>query len=217
MDRDSEFFPLRNAVFDLPPYKGTWPQIWIAAHGPRTLRAAGRYADGFFPAFAHTPREYARRLDVVRSAASDAGRDPMAIVPAMWAMTLTGRSRAAVDEALESRTIRAGGLMAPDEFYAEHGATHPLGTGFAGAQDLLPHGWDQQTAIAHVDKVPVEVVRNSLLCGTPDEIVDQAAEWRDCGVRYLVIADITLMQRKFRKGLAGVASSVKVVRGLKRL
>lgn len=43
--RDSPYFPLRNAIFDLPPYRGKWPEIWIAAQGPRMLRAVGRYAD----------------------------------------------------------------------------------------------------------------------------------------------------------------------------
>ena len=27
VDRDSAWFPLRNASFTLPPYKGTWPEI----------------------------------------------------------------------------------------------------------------------------------------------------------------------------------------------
>ncbi len=73
VNRDSPYFPLRNAIFDLPAHRGRWPEIWIAAHGPRMLRATGRYADGFFPAFPHTPQEYARRLEVVRSAASMPG------------------------------------------------------------------------------------------------------------------------------------------------
>ena len=59
VNRESPFFPLRNALFDLPPYKGKWPEIWIAGHGPRMLRAVGRYGDAFFPAFPHTPQEYA--------------------------------------------------------------------------------------------------------------------------------------------------------------
>src|SRR5262249_15558384 len=42
VNRDSPFFPLRDAIFDLPPYRGKWPEIWIAAHGPRMLRATGR-------------------------------------------------------------------------------------------------------------------------------------------------------------------------------
>ena len=64
--RDSPFFPLRDAVFDLPPYRGKWPEIWIAAHGPRMLRATGRYADAWFPAFPHRPDDYAQRLEIVR-------------------------------------------------------------------------------------------------------------------------------------------------------
>ena len=70
VNRDSPFFPLRNAVFDLPPYRGKWPEIWIAAHGPRMLRATGRYADAWFLAFPHRPEDYAQRLDVVLTAAS---------------------------------------------------------------------------------------------------------------------------------------------------
>src|SRR6202171_3331097 len=98
--RDSPFFPLHNALFDLPPYRGKWPEIWIAAHGPRMLRATGRYADAWFPAIAFRPEDYAANLEVVRSAASDAGRDPMSITPAIFLFAITGRSRAEVDEAL---------------------------------------------------------------------------------------------------------------------
>src|SRR4029079_1359483 len=119
VNRDSAFFPLRNAVFDLPANKGTRPEIWIAGHGPRMLRAVGRYGDGFFPAFPHSPQEYAQRLDVVRGAASDAGRDPMTITPAMLAIVVTARTRAEIDDALESEVMRAGCLSASDEYFAQ--------------------------------------------------------------------------------------------------
>jgi phthiodiolone/phenolphthiodiolone dimycocerosates ketoreductase len=217
VNRDSPYFPLRNAVFDLPPYRGTWPELWIAAHGPRMLRAAGRYADGFFPSFAHHPTEYAQRLDAVRSAASDAGRDPMAITPAMWFMVVTGKNRQDVDEALESELIRLIGLAAPDEFFARHGAQHPLGAGFAGAQDLVPHDFDEQTALSYVDQIPPALMREYLLNGTPDEVIEQAAEWRDCGVRYIVLMNFTGLQRSLRKGLASTQPFNKIIRGLKRL
>ena len=64
VNRDSPYFPLRNAVFELPPYRGKWPEIWIGAHGPRMLRATGRYGDAYFPAFPHRPVDYKQRLDV---------------------------------------------------------------------------------------------------------------------------------------------------------
>jgi len=62
VNRDSPFFPLRNAVFDLPPYRGKWPEIWVGAHGPRMLRATGRYADAWFPDLAFHPADYQRGL-----------------------------------------------------------------------------------------------------------------------------------------------------------
>jgi phthiodiolone/phenolphthiodiolone dimycocerosates ketoreductase len=217
VNRESPYFPLHNALFDLPPYRGRWPEVWIAAHGPRMLRAVGRYADGFFPGFPHSPQEYARRLEVVRSAASDAGRDPMAITPALWMTVVTGRSRSEVDEALESEVIRATGLLATDEFYAEHGAQHPLGAGFGGAQDILPQDMDEQTALSHVKAVPTSLLRAMILNGTPEEVLEQAAEWRDHGVRYLVLVNATPMQRSLRNGLAAMPAFTRILHRLKKL
>jgi phthiodiolone/phenolphthiodiolone dimycocerosates ketoreductase len=217
VSRDSPHFPLRNAVFDLPPYRGKWPEIWIGAHGPRMLRAAGRYADAYFPSFPHRPVDYKQRLDAVRSAASDARRDPLSIIPAIHMFAVTGRSRDEVDEALDSELIRVFGLHASDEVFARHRAQHPLGAGFAGAQDLLPHDMDERTALSHVANIPASVLRDFLLNGTPDEVIEQVAEWRDCGVRYMVLTNVSFMQRSLRKGLMSVMPFNKIVRGLKKL
>ena len=191
VNRDSPYFPLRNAIFALPPHRGKWPEIWIGAHGPRMLRAVGRYGDAYFPGFPHRPKDYAQRLEVVRAAASDAGRDPMSIIPAVGLPVVTGRSRDDVDEALESELLRAMGLNASDEVFARHGGQHPLGAGFSGAQDILPQHIDEQTALSYVEQIPPTLLREVLLNGTPDEIIGQAAQWRDCGVRYMVLLNIS--------------------------
>ena len=217
VNRDSPYFPLRNALFDLPPYRGKWPEIWIAAHGPRMLRAAGRYGDGYYPGFPHRPQDYAQRLEGVRAAASDAGRDPMSITPAAWLPVITGRSRDDVDEALDSEIVKFWGLSASDDDYRRHGAQHPLGAGFSGAQDLLPFNMDEQTALSHVAQVPPAVLRETTLNGTPEEVIEQAAQWRDCGVRYMVLINAGTLQRSLRKGLASVQPLNKIIRGLKRL
>ena len=217
INRDSPYFPLRNALFDLPPYRGKWPEIWIGAHGPRMLRAAGRYGDGYFPGFPHRPQDYAQRLEVVRAAASDAGRDPMSIIPAVWLPVITGRSRDDVDEALDSEMIKFWGLSASDEDYRRHGAQHPLGAGFSGAQDLMPFKMDEQTALSHLTQVPPALLRETTLNGTPDEVIEQAAQWRDCGVRYMVLINASPLQRRLRKGLASIQPLNKIIRGLKRL
>jgi phthiodiolone/phenolphthiodiolone dimycocerosates ketoreductase len=217
VNRDSPYFPLRNALFDLPPYHGKWPEIWIAGHGPRMLRAVGRYADGFLPAFAQRPEDYAQRLEAVRSAASDAGRDPMAIIPALWMPVVTGSNGRDVDAALDSEMIRIGGLNFPDDMYVRHGAQHPLGQNFSGGQDILPHEIDEQTALSYLGQIPLTLLREATLNGPPGEVLEQAAHWRDHGVRYLVLSNVSPLQRSLRKGLASTRHFTTIIRGLKRL
>lgn len=218
VSRESPYFPLRNALFDLPPYRGKWPEIWVAAHGPRMLRATGRYADAWFPALLpHGPKGYAAGLDAVRTAASDAGRDPMSITPAVWLFVVTGRSRDDVDEALDSEVARVFALNTPAEQWAKHGVEHPLGADFSGAQDFLPQTLDEQTVLTYARQVPESLLKSALLNGTPEEIIEQAAEWRDHGVRYLVAANVSILRPDLRKSLASNGPFLKVLRGLKRL
>jgi phthiodiolone/phenolphthiodiolone dimycocerosates ketoreductase len=217
VSRESAYFPLRNAVFDLPPYRGKWPEIWIAAHGPRMLRATGRYADAWFPGLVLRPKDYARGLEAVRAAASDAGRDPMSITPANWLFVITGRSRDEVDDTLNSDAAKAFALNIPAEMWASHGVEHPLGEDFSGGQDLIPQTLDEQTVLSYARRVPVSLLKEALLTGTPEDVIDQAAEWRDHGMRYLVVCNVSILQPSLRKSLAASAPFFKILRGLKKL
>jgi phthiodiolone/phenolphthiodiolone dimycocerosates ketoreductase len=149
--------------------------------------------------------------------ASDAGRDPMSILPAVEFLVVTGASRDAVADALNSEVLKALSLTASDEVFARHGARHPLGQGFSGSQDLVPHAMDEQTALSHAAQVPPPVTREVFLSGTPDEVIDQAAQWRDKGARYVVVADVSSLQRRLRKGLAAAMPFARILRGLKKL
>ena len=217
VNRDSPFFPLRNAIFDLPPYEGKWPEIWVAAHGPRMLRATGRYGDAWFPGFAHRPKDYAQRLEAIRSAASDAGRDPMAITPAFWMPVFAGSSRDAVDEALDSTVVKNWALNAPAEFYAHYGAQHPMGDCYAGMQDHVAFTMDEQSIRETAAQVPLSVVKGMVLNGTVNDVLEQAAEWRDHGVRHIVVLNFGPMAPGLRNALATIGPFNRVVRGLKRL
>ena len=106
---------------------------------------------------------------------------------------------------------------ASDDVFARHGSRHPLGEGFSGSQDLVPHAFDEQTALAYAAQVPPPVVREVFLSGTPDEVIDQAAQWRDQGARHIVLADVSSLQRSLRNGLAATISFGKILRGLKKL
>ena len=213
--RDSPYFPLRDAVFDLPPYKGKWPEIWVAAHGPRMLKITGRYADAWVPALI-ARSDYASGLDAVRSAASDAGRDPMSITPAWAGFAVVGRSRDDVDEALSADAIKSTALLAPAHMWERHGAQHPLGLS-AGGQDILPQLIDEQTALSYTRQVPLSLLKEALLTGTPDDVVEQAAEWRDQGVRHITVGNITALQPSLRKGLQSTIPFLQAIRKLRNL
>jgi len=70
--------------------------------------------------------------------------------------------------------------------------------------------------LSYLAKIPTPVLREFLLNGTAEEVLEQAAEWRDAGVRYLVAANISIMQRSLRKGLASVLPFNRIVRGLRK-
>jgi phthiodiolone/phenolphthiodiolone dimycocerosates ketoreductase len=215
--RDSPFFPLHNATFALPPYRGKWPEIWIAAHGPRMLRATGRYADAWFPAATVRPKNYAAGLEKVRAAASDAGRDPLSITAANWLFVVTGGSRGEVDEALSSTAMKAFALNVPAEGWARHGVSHPLGEDFTGAQDIIPQTLTEQTVLSAAAQVPPSLLKEYFLTGTPDEVIEQAAEWRDCGMDYPVLANMSAVQPSLRRGLAANVPFARILRQLRRL
>jgi phthiodiolone/phenolphthiodiolone dimycocerosates ketoreductase len=215
--RDSPFFPLRNATFALPPYRGTWPEIWIASHGPRMLRATGRYADGWFPALTIRPKDYAAGLEKVRSAASDAGRDPLSITAAKWLFVVTGGSRDEVDEALGSTAMKASALNVPAEEWARHGVSHPFGEDFTGAQDFIPQTLDEQTVLSAAAHVPPSLLKECFLTGTPDDVIEQAAQWRDHGLDYLVVCNVSAVQPSLRRGLAASVPFMRILRQLRRL
>lgn len=216
--RDSPFFPLRNAVFGLPPRRGTWPDIWIASHGPRMLRATGRYADGWFPSsIAYRPKDYADGLAKVRAAASDAGRDPMSITAASLFFVMTGRNRDEVDQALASPAMKAFALNAPAATWARHGLSHPLGDDFAGAQDIIPQLLDHRRVLTLTADVPASLLRECVLAGTPHDVIGQLAEWRDHGLRYPVIGNISTVQPSLRRGVAAYLPFAQILREIRRL
>jgi phthiodiolone/phenolphthiodiolone dimycocerosates ketoreductase len=55
------------------------------------------------------------------------------------------------------------------------------------------------------------------LTGTPDHVIKQAAEWREHGLRHLIVANSSGMQRSLRKATASSVPFNTVLRGLKRL
>ena len=193
------------------PKSGSRPTVRGCCGSLDAMRTPG------FPFVVSRPTDYARALEAARVAASDAGRDPMSITPAVLRTVVSGRNRDDVDEALDSVIMKASALALPAEAWARHGVQHPLGADFSGVQDLNPQIIDKQTALSYAAKVPASLMKEYFFHGTPGEVIDQVAEWRDQGVRYLLVINGSLLRPRLGKSLASSLPHVRVLRGLKKL
>jgi phthiodiolone/phenolphthiodiolone dimycocerosates ketoreductase len=214
LSREGELFPLRDALFEIPPYRGTRPPIFVAAHGPRMLKIAGRYGDAWMPAFLRPPDSYAQSLDSVRSAASDAGRDPERIVGSGVFFVLTAPSQSAVEELLGSPLTRTWALHLPATEWAEAGATHPLGADFYS--EFLPHLLDESSALVLAEQVPDKLLARSTLAGTPEDVADAFAEYGRAGLNHPVLLNFATPKRAKLALQANVAFA-RLLRRVKRL
>src|SRR5260370_16159820 len=125
VDFSGRFYTLHHARMDTEPFEGRHPRIWIGGGGPRMLEITGRYADGWWPAGAYSPDDYAAKLQTVRHSAERAGRDPMAIVPAFIMTCLIGDD-AELADILSAPLVKAYVLQIPAEIMRAHGFDHPL-------------------------------------------------------------------------------------------
>ncbi len=189
---EGTYYRLDGARLDLKAPVGKTPEIWVAAHGPRMLRLTGMYGDGWYPTAITSPAEYASKLALVHAAAREAGRDPEAITPALHRFTVLGSTEQEARARLETKAIRAFGLLAPAERWHKIGREHPFGAQYRSYLDFLPERYDRKTLDAAIAAVPLELLyEGTLLWGTPQQVARKIREFGDAGLRHVVFAPVS--------------------------
>jgi len=191
---------------DTEPYNGRHPRIWVAANGPRMLDIAGRHADGWWPAGVWSPEEYAQKLAVLRQAAEKAGRDPLAIVPALIQICLIG-DEAELAEIMAAPLVKALVLQLSAQDLRARGFEHPMGPGWRGYQDLDPAHLTRDKVIDMLGRVDTAAILAVVPHGTPAEVARKFKAYVDAGLRVPKILDYSGMA-----GLKFAARSAQKVR-----
>jgi phthiodiolone/phenolphthiodiolone dimycocerosates ketoreductase len=182
-------YRLDRAMMDLHPPKGRTPEIWIAGHGPRMLRLTGQYGDGWFPTMVASPQEYKAKLEVVRAAAREAGRNPAAITPALHQFVVVAPTRREARAMLHTRLARFAALVgAPADEWRKVGVEHPFGQHFRGYVDFVPERYDRETLDKAIAAVPPQLVGRGFIIGTVEEVVARLLTYREAGVRHVVLS-----------------------------
>ena len=206
VDFEGQFYKLHHARMDTEPYEGRFPKIWIGANGPRMLDIAGRYADGWWPAGAWTPEEYAAKLKIIRDSAERAGRDPMAIIPATTNFCLIGDD-AELAEILQAPLVKALVMQLPAEVLRERGFKHPLGENWRGMQDIDPGKLPREKIVDMLARVEPEAILAVIEHGSPEQIARKYKGYVDAGLRVAKLLDYSGMA-----GLKWAARSAQKVR-----
>jgi phthiodiolone/phenolphthiodiolone dimycocerosates ketoreductase len=206
VDFDGQFFKLQHARLDTEPYNGQFPKIWVGASGPRMLDITGRYADGWWPAGAYSPEDYAAKLKVVRDSAERAGRDPLAITPAFIQTCLIGDD-AELAKILDAPLVKALIMQISAEILKAHGFDHPLGENWRGYQDINPETLTRERILAMLKKTQPEMLLAVTPHGSAKHVAGIVKSFVDAGLRVPKILDYSGMA-----GLSFAASSAQKVR-----
>ncbi len=213
-DHDGTHYQLDQAILDLAPPSGRMPQIWLAAHGPRMLELTGRYGDGWLPTLPYTPASYESALGTIRSVAAAEGRNADRIVPGWSTFTVLGKTESEARALLDSPVVRFVALLAPDHVWRQHGLTHPLGDGFGGLVDFVPQNYDRRQILDAMARVPVDLVAETMIWGTPEAVLERLAGFVDAGLRHVVMNPASAMASK-RDALFSLRAMASVQRQLR--
>ena len=214
-DYSGEFYRLDKAIMDLEPAPDRTPQIWIAAHGPRMLDLTGRYGDGWYPTVPMSPSRYAESLIRIRDHAKSAGRDSRSIVPAMQLLFVVGRTEREARRYLDSRFMRFLALLAPATLWQENGIGHPLGADFRGLVDFIPAEHPVARLEAALAEVPVDIVAENVLWGTPEVIRERLESLVDAGLRHVVLGPASAAVSR-RSAVYSVRAMFSILRRVRR-
>lgn len=178
-------FNLERAVLGLGSFEGTFPEIWIAAHGPRMCRIAGRFADGWIPT--SMPLEsYAERWHWIEQAAHEFGRNPSQITSSLFTYVVPANDHDRAHELLKHPLVKGFCLAASDEAFRAAGSQHPLGSGARGLLEYIPAGLSRSQAQDLIDAIPEKVVHDYIWHGNLEDLKIRARKFAEVGMTHIL-------------------------------
>lgn len=200
VDAETPFRKWTKATFALPPYRGTFPPIYVAAQGPRGSGVAGRYADGWIAHDTGMDNWDACRQRFVQGAYSE-GRDPNALERVIVVPCLAVGSDADFEAICRQDFVR---MLLVSLFtgpqWAAAGFKHPFGADF--------HFIKEDTSTLSRERlfdasraVTPQVIEGLLRCGSANHIVSALRPYIDAGVTRVALYNMANVY-VVRNGLA---------------
>ena len=175
---------LRDTEFDLPWVEEGWDlPMWAAGYGPRALAMAGEHADGFILQLAD-PQILEWTMAAVRTAASDAGRNPDDISICVVAPAYVGDDIAHQREQLRWFGGMVGNHVADlVKRYGEDEAKVPEAlSDYIKAREGYDYEHHGKAGNPSTDFVPDEVIDRFCVLGPVENHIDRMLEFKEMGI-----------------------------------
>ena len=216
VDYEGKFWTLKDAVFDLPLYRGRRPRMFIGAHFPRMLRMCGRYADGWLPGQKVDGETYRGRLQIIQEAAHAAGRSLVDFTACQTLLVAFGKTKDWVlEKALRNKYCAYMAMGLPPDVWKECGIEHPLGDDFGGFLEIVPSRTTPDQVEQALERLNPAILERLFYMGTAGDIAREAEPLAAAGCRHFIIAN---MGGAFTgNGTADFVEMAKLMRRLRRL
>jgi phthiodiolone/phenolphthiodiolone dimycocerosates ketoreductase len=187
--RESEFWPLTNAVFPIPRYDEREPDILLVGGTERMFKLAGEQCAGwltFLPGGCMDDLDLLKEMiDAVKGFAAAGGRDPERLRFVAQVFFVLAETDDNAWQLL--RTPNAGWLgvigasIAGGAAWKKWGYEHPFGD-FNWARDMDITLVSREQAAELVEKLPDEVLDHCAVWGSPDKVATRLQEFADVGI-----------------------------------
>lgn len=178
---DGEFFPLTRGWLGLLPVQLPHPPIYIGGYGPRMKLLTAELADGWLP-WLETPETYRMGAETVDAEAVKAGRDPKELGKALEIFVVPTTDEAEISKIVERAAI---GLAIRHDLLANMGYPELANE----SVDVLRANFnaaDFRKINSVAARIPKEAVRQVIVSGKPDQMIQRMEDFRKAGVKTLI-------------------------------
>jgi phthiodiolone/phenolphthiodiolone dimycocerosates ketoreductase len=189
VNRDSEFWPLKDALFPIPLPESGRPDMLLVGGGPRVQRLAGTLGDGwltYLPGGSSNDNEWlAEYIGGIKDKAREAGRDPEQLRFNAQVVTVLADDD---DRAWELARHPNPGWIAltassidASKSWEKLGFEHPFGD-FHWATNINPMLATAEEASKLTDSIPEEITDFALVWGGPERVATRIQAMIDAGI-----------------------------------
>jgi probable F420-dependent oxidoreductase len=171
-----------GSTLQFPWSHGSELEVWVAAYGPLALKLTGEVGDGFILQLADL--DIAKwMIETVRTAADNAGRDPMSVKFCVAAPMYIGTDW----DHMRNQTRWFGGMVGNHvaDIVAKHGESSDVPkalTDYIAGRKGYDYNTHGKADNDHVDFVPDEIVDRFCVLGDAKDHIDKLEALRDLGV-----------------------------------